>query len=170
MGEERRTLGAFRREAGQGRFSTEQRSRGRYPSRLNGNQIICSHKAWPKSCLQTDTDRPVPVPICRGGTKCCRGNQLFQPNFASPSKSRRLKKRQVGPGREAGKQGGGERERWDGLGKKEKTHACTSAGARAVVELLRQSCIEAETLLHCDWQGSIRKLNLRLAGNGHESS
>lgn len=30
-------------------------------------------------------DRPVPVPIHCGGTKCCQGNQLFQPNFASLS-------------------------------------------------------------------------------------
>lgn len=122
MGEERRTLGAFRKEAGQGRFSTERRSWGRYPSRLNGNQIICSHKAWPRSCLQTDTDRPVPVPIRRGGTKCCRGNQLFQPNFASPSKSRRLKKRQVGPGREAGRSSAG-------MVGRENTHAHTSTHA-----------------------------------------
>lgn len=168
MGEERRTLGAFRKEAGQGRFSTEQRSRGRYPSRLNGNQIICSHKAWPRSCLQTDTDRPVPVPIRRGGTKCCRGNQLFQPNFASPSKSRRLKKndRWGRAGRREG-EGSRKREHWDGLGKEKKTHTYVSTGTRAVVELLRQSwpqqqqrcsiCIEAETLLHSDRQGSIRK-------------
>lgn len=145
MGEERRTLGAFRKEAGQGRFSPEPRSRGRYPSRLNGNQLICSHKAWPRSCLQTDTDRPVPVPICRGGTKCCRGNQLFQPNFASPSKSQRLKKTTGGAGQE-GRQEGAEREHWDGS---EKSHTYMSTGKQVVVELLKQSWPQQQL----DWHG-----------------